>query len=307
MGSTVLFADDQTIIIQIKASTAQEDVKIVNDILEICQKWSLESDLKYNKRKCNYIIVPQNKIRVNVKMGEVEIERKSHIEILGVLISDGKKNPFSHHHRRLISNCKAIAYTILKKFRKASFAKKRTLYITYVQSKLLYCSPVWNDQVYGQDNTDLTTALNSIYSQIFSGAKPKASDKKKNRLAPMTPAEILFYADICLTHKILSGDSCHEIADFIRKPEDRLRNNVSEMFADHHQVLSVFRRQQAGYVQLPVSVRALEPPLFKKAIERTIMENPVIKQSYELRCAINRGKYLKRTFRKNPVYLARIV
>ena len=307
MGSTVLFADDQTIIIQIKASTAQEDVKVVNDILEVCQEWSLESGLKYNKRKCNYIIVPQNKIRVNVKMGEVEIERKSHIEILGVLISDGKKNPFSHHHRRLISNCKAIAYTILKRFRKASFAKKRTLYITYIQSKLLYCSPIWNDQVYGQENTDLTNALNSVYSQIFSGAKPKASDKKRNRLAPMTPAETLFYADICLTQKILSGNSCHDIADFIRKPEDRLRNNGGEMFADHHQVLSVFRRQQAGYSQLPVGVRALEPPLFKKTIEKTIMENPVCKQSFDLRCAINRGKYLKRTFRKNPVYLARKV
>ena len=79
------------------------------------------------------------------------------------------------------------------------------------------------------------------------------------------------------------------------------------MFADHHQILSVFRRQQAGYVQLPVGVRALEPPLFKKTIEKTIMENPVCKQSFELRCAINRGKYLKRTFRKNPVYLARKV
>ena len=123
----------------------------------------------------------------------------------------------------------------------------------------------------------------------------------------MTPLETLFLADVCLTQKILSGSSCHEIKDFIRKPEDRLRNNVSDLFADHHPVLSVFRRQQAGYVQLPVSVRALEPPLFKEAVERLIMENPVCKQSYELRCAINRGKYLKRTFRKNPIYLAKTV
>ena len=186
IGFTIFFADDQTLIVVIK--NASVDIALVNELLEVCNKWTKQSDLNYNKNKCQYIFVPANNMKPIISIGDVILAQKQSIEILGVLFSGNRKNLFFHHQNRLIANLKAISYRILTRFRKASFAKKRMLYVVYLKSKLQYCSTIWSDYVFGEK---FLTSLNGIYTSIFSGMKPTKKDIEKGRTAPMAGSRMI--------------------------------------------------------------------------------------------------------------------
>ena len=301
-GSTVFFADDQTLVVVVKNANA--DIALVNDLLEICNKWTKESNLNYNASKCQFIVCPVNNLKPKIMLGEVVLAQKQCIEILGILFSGGRKNLFYHQQVRLIASLKAVTHRILTRFRNASFAKKRTLYQVYLKTKIQYCSTIWSDYTFGKEPSKFMESLIGIYKSVFSGMKPKKRDIKKGHKAPMTPSELLIYCDLVLLHKINSGICINKIEEFVLPNTTRDRRhpvaNV-DIATNHDSLRSLFRRQGVLFDLIPHEIKSLDHKIFKKKIYTLIMETEGTEE-YSLRSAINNGTYFKRKFKRSALY-----
>ena len=131
-GSSVMFADDQTIVVILSKIT--KDITFANDLLNRCYEWSKTSKLHYNVSKCQYIVMPvRPSLKPELFLGEEKISEKPFIESLGVLFSGRRKNFFEEHIDRLVRSVAVITNKILKKFKRTTFARKRHLLETYVR------------------------------------------------------------------------------------------------------------------------------------------------------------------------------
>ena len=120
MGSSVMFADDQTILIQVHKKS-EKDIKFANDLLRICHEWSQRVRLYYNVSKCKYIIIPNKNLSVELVMGDECLEEVSSLETLGILFSGRNANIFEDQHERIRGSCGLITNKLLINFKKSPF------------------------------------------------------------------------------------------------------------------------------------------------------------------------------------------
>ena len=303
-GSSVMFADDQTIVVIVSKIT--RDVAVANDLLKKCHEWSKLTKLHYNVSKCQYIVLPiRPSLKPELYLGEEKITEKPFIESLGVLFSGRRKNMFEDQHDRIVRSVTVITNKILRKFRRSTFARKRHLLETYIRPKIDYCSPVWNTHRIGQPLPNYLVTLDGCYASVLSGTRLRQSDRKRGKTCPLFPSERVAINDLIYIHELNNGRTPHKIEDFLVTNEDRERRTGTQNpdLINHHECHSLLRRNGQHYSTLGAVYHQMSKKEFKMNIEKKFLKS---EQGYaaERRKLINCNQYRKTVYSKRRLFLS---
>ena len=102
--------------------------------------WFPENYMKLNENKCHLILFGANKERVNIHIGEAQIEESDEDKLLGINLD--KKLSFKKHVQTL---CKKASQKLHALTRISVFMEpeKLKLLMTFVMSQFSYCSLTW--------------------------------------------------------------------------------------------------------------------------------------------------------------------
>ena len=136
----ILYADDANIII--KADSFEEIQSKLEILLEKLQSWVYSNGLKLNIKKTKYMIFAnRHKIDIDVKLNGIPIERSNCERFLGVLVDDSLS--WSDHIKSLASKISRNSGIVYKLKGIVPESVLKTLYNSFIQSNLNYCSSVW--------------------------------------------------------------------------------------------------------------------------------------------------------------------
>ena len=136
----IFFADDANLIIT--GNTYEEVNNKVNTLLQNVQNWVVQNGLKLNISKTKYMIFT-NKARqdINVNISGVRVEQSTSERFLGVMI-DSNLN-WIRHINLLSTKISRNAGILYKLKGLVPDTTLKTIYNSFVQSHLNYCSTVW--------------------------------------------------------------------------------------------------------------------------------------------------------------------
>ena len=139
----ILYADDANIIIT--ADTLAEIEVLFEQLSTALVSWVSNNGLLLNIRKTNYMIFTKHR-QPNIeslvlKVGGIQIERKTVARFLGVLIDD--KLSFSQHITAIKSKMSRYIGTLYRLKHILPLKARLLIYNSLVQSHLNYCSLVW--------------------------------------------------------------------------------------------------------------------------------------------------------------------
>ena len=136
----IFFADDANIIIT--GYTFEEVSDKVNLLLQKVQTWILGNGLKLNLSKTKYMIFTnKTKQSIDVNFCGVKIEESESERFLGVVINS--KLNWTNHINLLASKISRNAGILYKLKDLVSEKTLKTLFHSFIQSHLNYCSTVW--------------------------------------------------------------------------------------------------------------------------------------------------------------------
>ena len=136
----ILYADDANIIIS--ADSFEEIQCKIEMLLENLQSWVYNNGLKLNIKKTKYMIFTNRpKIEIDVKLNGTLIERSVCERFLGVLVDDNLS--WSNHIKSLASKISRNSGIMYKLKGIVPDSVLKTLYNSFIQSNLNYCSTVW--------------------------------------------------------------------------------------------------------------------------------------------------------------------
>ena len=136
----ILYADDANIIIT--ANSFEEIQNKIETLLENLQSWVYDNGLKLNIKKTKYMIFTNRpKIEIDVKLNGTLIERSTCERFLGVLVDENLS--WSDHIKSLASKISRNSGIIYKLKGIVPESVLKTLYNSFIQSNLNYCSSVW--------------------------------------------------------------------------------------------------------------------------------------------------------------------
>ena len=140
LAKFILYADDANIIFTGQSIEIIE-TNMRNFISEL-EEWVALNGLKLNISKTKYMLFSNRNTRdINVKISANSIERKQTERFLGVIIDD--KLTFKQHRATLASKIARNAGVIYKVKGIVPLHVIKTLYNSFIQSHLVYCSNVW--------------------------------------------------------------------------------------------------------------------------------------------------------------------
>ena len=136
------FADDTRIS---KVITHQEDMKIMQDDLEVIYEWATNNKMKFNSDKFDTIsygkTVEACTEAYKNPEGEI-ITSDSNIRDLGITCS--KDLQFKEHIDEIVAKSKRMSGMILRTFITRERKTMMQLFNTYIRSRLEYCSVIWS-------------------------------------------------------------------------------------------------------------------------------------------------------------------
>ena len=136
----ILYADDANIIIS--ADSFEEIQCKIEMLLENLQSWVYNNGLKLNIKKTKYMLFTNRpKIEIDVKLNGTLIERSVCERFLGVLVDDNLS--WSNHIKSLASKISRNSGIMYKLKGIVPDSVLKTLYNSFIQSNLNYCSTVW--------------------------------------------------------------------------------------------------------------------------------------------------------------------
>ena len=136
----ILYADDANIIIT--GYTYTEIQTKLDIFLTELLSWVNNNGLKLNIKKTKYMIFSNKaKQELNIKLNGIKIERTSSEKFLGVILDD--KISWTVHKSALASKISRNAGILYKLKGLVPETVLRTLYNSFIQSHLNYCSSVW--------------------------------------------------------------------------------------------------------------------------------------------------------------------
>ena len=140
LAKFILYADDANIIFTGKSIEVIE-MNIRNFISEL-EGWVALNGLKLNISKTKYMLFSNRTTRdINIEISATLIERKHTERFLGVIIDDQLN--FNQHRATLASKIARNAGVIYKVKGIVPLNVIKTLYNSFIQSHLVYCSNVW--------------------------------------------------------------------------------------------------------------------------------------------------------------------
>ena len=140
LAKFILYADDANIIIT--ADSFEEIQSKIEILLENLQSWVYNNGLKLNIKKTKYMIITNRpKIDIDVKLNGTPIERSVCERFLGVLVDENLS--WSDHIKSLASKISRNSGIIYKLKGIVPESVLKTLYNSFIQSNLNFCSSVW--------------------------------------------------------------------------------------------------------------------------------------------------------------------
>ena len=138
----LLFADDAKCYKSI--STPADCAALQNDVNSFIE-WSIKWNLLLNEEKCSVLRFTTNSFTIykNYTIKSKPITSKSFEKDLGIIVSADLK--WNQHSQYILSKAYKMLGLVRRTFSSANcVSAKRLIYISLVQSQLLYCSPVWH-------------------------------------------------------------------------------------------------------------------------------------------------------------------
>ena len=140
LADYIFFADDANLVVT--ANSSDELCSKVNILLDKVQNWVSDNGLKLNSGKTKYMIFSNKATEdINISIGGVRLKQSERERFLGVII-DSKLN-WNEHVRQLTSKISRNSGILYKLKGLVPGNTLKTLYNSFVQSHLNYCSTVW--------------------------------------------------------------------------------------------------------------------------------------------------------------------
>lgn len=141
---TILFADDANLLFS--SRNKEHLVRDINNELNIIQEWMNINELSLNLKKTEYIIYKTTTKKVsnlNIKIGNVPIERVQSVKFLGVKFDEllSWKSHVDHIRQKMARSIGIILKT-RKKFNSSTMI---TMYYSFVYPYINYCNHVWGN------------------------------------------------------------------------------------------------------------------------------------------------------------------
>ena len=147
-AKSILFADDTTV--YASSSSLPELYKNINTELNSLADWFYANKLSLNVGKTNYVLFTRKTVITNldIKIGEINIERKSHVKFLGLLVDE--KLEWSEHIKYCTSKLSSSLYALNSSKKYLTTKHLIMLYNSLVYPYLSYGILLWGStfQVY---------------------------------------------------------------------------------------------------------------------------------------------------------------
>ena len=226
----ILFADDANLIIT--ANTYTELNHMVNTVLNMVQNWVSDNGLKLNISKTKYIIFTNRaKEDINITIAGVRIRQSDQARFLGVII-DAKLN-WAHHIKHLATKVSRNAGILYKLKGLVPNSTLKTIFNSFIQSHLNYCSVVWGLQsqnsltaLFAAQKKAIRTTDNQFHNYFYdknTGNTPSHTKDIYNRLNLLTLSNLIGKNSLCMMHKIKMGVAPPKILEMFRVTTTRQR------------------------------------------------------------------------------------
>ena len=212
-GSFFFFADDLTIV---RTVEKEEDIMKLQRLLTTSEKWSETSLLKFNEKKCNYLLIGdiRKERDYNLVLYGTKLEKTSSAKLLGLTLNGETKDIFKTARQKARQWFQLVYLKIRKIFTKTRYKFINIVYNSYFLSGALYGSEIFSNytpdfEEFNDTKPPYLKKANNLYKRLFSGKKPDKKEKCKNaeQLSPMFPSQIVILKDLVLIYQILSGES----------------------------------------------------------------------------------------------------
>ena len=282
----ICFADDSNVIIS--ADSFQELGRAVNNILAAIQLWVTQNGLKLNIGKTKYMIFSnKRKSAVKVYLNGIEIKESSHEKFLGVII-DSQLN-WEQHIRQLASKISRNVGILHKLKGLVPIKVMKTLYNSFIQSHLYYCTTVWglgslnsikilfSAQKKAIRITD--PSFNNYYYNRETGELPSHTRAIFNKLGTLALPNLIAKSTLSLMHKVRLGVAPEKITNMFNDSSSvqRPRTMRSDSSSSFYEV-PLFRLRK-----FDKTISFLGPKLYNYAVNTINSNHELMNPSVDLR------------------------
>ncbi|MEM7422010.1 MAG: reverse transcriptase domain-containing protein, partial [Pseudomonadota bacterium] len=218
-----LFADDAKLYYIFRVGT---DLNVVQSDLDKVLQWSLDKELRLAFDKCFSMHIGHNNPCRAYSFGTNEIVSVTTCRDLGVLVSGNLK--FSDHCLSLATEGFQKVHLIYSHFYSRNINFMKSLFSTYVKSKLMYASEVWSPH-YIRD-IDIIERVLRLFTRRLPGLSnlPYMARLRILEMKPLEECRII--ADLTLVYKIIHGLVKLKFNDFFQyAPDSRTRGNTYKL------------------------------------------------------------------------------
>ena len=189
---TITFADDTNLLLSNKDPEKLEN--LVNEELAKIKDYFDANGLAINTEKSNFVIFNNKKKngnfhKFNIRIGQENLEEKSELEYLGVIIDN--KMSFKPHFNKLQEKLKKGMNGLIMSKNFLSYQAKLSIYFGLIHSHLEYCALIWMPNLRDNEIKILKTIQKKAIRILFK-AKFNSHTSKLFEWSRITKVENIF-------------------------------------------------------------------------------------------------------------------
>ena len=211
--NTYCYADDITLVMPYGAKNEPNEEKL-QKMLDDCTKWSKETGLEFNVKKCYILHIGNRKITTpEFQLCEMNIAETTKTSILGVWFTGRNSDPMAEMKSKTVRDGNVVFKKLKTYFKKSSFNTIKRVYNAYFTSKTLYGSEFFEDYTIVNNtynsNSSWRNYLDRLYIRMFANKRPNKDDlnnvKGSEHVMPLMPSQQSIVKSLVWAIKILSG------------------------------------------------------------------------------------------------------
>ena len=282
----ILFADDTNCILSNKDPELLEE--IANKELIKIKDFFDANNLIVNINKTSFIHIPPVKVKqkINLKIGSTNLEQKSEIEFLGVLIDENLN--FNAHFKKVYSKAQKGLNALIATKNILNYKAKKNIYNSLIHSHISYCALIWLPNISPAQITKLKM-LQKKALRIIHNVRFNSHTSYLFHLSKITQVDkIVEKESILLIHKYMKSELPNKILEII----------------NNYKIQSNYTRSQADKI-IHISFKRGEKTTIKKIIEhwnKTSLVNRNIEKTHILKKEITRSQNTPILCLKNKCY-----
>ena len=187
---------------------------ILQKMLDNCTKWSKETGLEFNVKKCYIVHIGNKRVATpEFRLCDMVIEEAKKKSVLGVWFTGRSVDPMQEMKAKTVRDGNMVFKKLKTYFNKSNFNTIKRVYNTCFTSKTLYGSEFFEDYTIVNNtynnNSSWRNALDGMYIKMFAKKKPSKEDlsdaKGNDHVMPLMPSQQCIIKSLVWAIKILSG------------------------------------------------------------------------------------------------------